>query len=196
MIHILEKDAEGWIIQCFHFEDDEPLPEGEQYSVVATPPSWSAPSPTSKLRMVGESPEWVETASIDNLRATAILEVDRAADATRLRVVGDAARIKEHEDARLAAEQYRAADYTGEVPKPVADWAAAKWRDEWTALQAADDILAAAARDSTAIRAIRALRLDAKEAVRAAATGQAMAETVATLRVSLAAVVLALPSSQ
>lgn len=129
----------------------------------------------------------VATISLPDHKARSILDVDRFADAARLKVVGDAARIKEYERAQSGAEQYRDAGYTGPVPPGVASWARAKRRDEWTARQAADDILAASARWYAALDGIRDLRLDAKESIRFAETIQEVEAIASTFRTTLTA---------
>lgn len=134
-----------------------------------------------------DAPGWVDPRPLADIQAEAIAAIDAFADACRIAVVGDAARIKEYERAQLGAEQYRAAGYTGTVPPPVASWAHAKRREGWTPKQAADDILAASARWYVALDGIRAMRLDAKETIRAAATSEEVATTVATFRATLTA---------
>lgn len=172
-------------------EMDGPEPQqqsGVTFHKLLAPIDWSAcPSISHVLKWNSGAPEWVDTETVAEKQARAIVEVDAFADAARLAVVGDAARIKEYEDAQLGAEQYRDAGYTGPVPPAVASWAYAKRREEWTAQQAAEDILAASARWYAALRGIRAMRLDAKETIRAAATGQEVAATAATFRTTLTA---------
>ena len=145
------------------------------------------PTKTCRLKWVDGQRTWVEEGSLSTLQADAIAGIDAFADACRMAVVGDAARIKEYERAQLGAEQYRDAGYTGTVPPPVDSWAHAKRREGWTPKQAAEDILAASTRWYAALDGIRAMRLDAKETIRAAATGQEVATTVATFRATLTA---------
>lgn len=89
--------------------------------------------------------------------------IDTAADASRRAVAGDPLRAVEYDRARLAAEQFAAADYQGEVPAMVAAWAI----NGRTAQQAADDILLEAASYTSALELLRTTRLAAKEQVRA-----------------------------
>lgn len=89
-------------------------------------------------------------------------EVDTAADAARRAVAGDPLRAVEYDRARLAAEQFAAANYQGDVPAMVAAWAI----NGRTPQQAADSILAEAAAYTNALELLRTIRLAAKEQVR------------------------------
>lgn len=89
--------------------------------------------------------------------------IDTAADTARARVAGDPLRAVEYDRARIAAEQFAAAGYQGDVPPMVAAWAI----NGRTAQQAADDILHEAAQYTAALIALRETRLAAKEQVRA-----------------------------
>lgn len=88
--------------------------------------------------------------------------IDTAADAARRAVAGDPLRAVEYDRARLAAEQFAAAGYQGEVPAMVAAWAI----NGRTAQQAADSILAEAAAYTHALELLRTTRLAAKEQIR------------------------------
>lgn len=88
--------------------------------------------------------------------------IDNAADAARAHVAGDPLRAVEYDRARIAAEQFAAAGYQGDVPPMVAAWAI----NGRTAQQAADDILHEAAQYTAALIALRETRLAAKEQVR------------------------------
>lgn len=88
--------------------------------------------------------------------------IDTAADAARRAVAGDPLRAVEYDRARLAAEQFAAAGYEGEVPAMVAAWAI----NGRTPQQAADSILAEAAAYTNALELLRTTRLAAKEQVR------------------------------
>jgi hypothetical protein len=145
------------------------------------------PSVSHVLKWNSGAMDWVDSETLPEKQAHAIAEVDSFADASRLAVVGDAARIKEYERAQAGAEAYRDAGYTGAVPAAVASWAYAKRRAEWTAQQAAEDILAASTRWYAALDGIRAMRLDAKETIRAATTGEEVVATAATFRATLTA---------
>lgn len=145
------------------------------------------PSATSEIQQLGDVLVWVETATLEQAQIEAISSIDAFADAARLAVVGDAARIKEYERAQAGAEAYRDAGFTGEVPPAVASWAYAKRRSEWTAQQAAEDILAASSRWYAALDEIRALRLDAKECTRFAETNEEVVAIAATFRATLTA---------
>lgn len=103
--------------------------------------------------------EPAEPITLENLCAA----VDTAADAARRAVAGDPLRAVEYDRARLAAEQFAAADYQGEVPAMVAAWAI----NGRTPQQAADSILNEAAAYTNALERLRTARLAAKEQIRA-----------------------------
>ncbi|MFE2006429.1 hypothetical protein ACFW6U_13640 [Pseudomonas guariconensis] len=88
--------------------------------------------------------------------------IDTAADSARRAVAGDPLRAVEYDRARVAAEAFAAADYQGEVPAMVAAWAI----NGRTPQQAADNILAEAARYTAALELLRTTRLAAKEKLR------------------------------
>ena len=98
-----------------------------------------------------------------------LASIDADTDAIYQAAIGN--RGPEYTEAEAAANAYKDAGYTGDVPSAVQSWATAK---NWTAQQAADDILAAAAQLNTAKLAIRAERLLRKEQVRAAADASAV----------------------
>lgn len=98
-------------------------------------------------------------------------EIDKASDALRLSIVGDPLRVEEYRIAREEATAFVAANYSGTVPSSVQSWATAK---SWTPKQAADDIMHTAQLWSSALYAIRTIRLVGKEAVRNAADAAAV----------------------
>lgn len=112
-----------------------------------------------------------------------LLSIDNAADSARQRIVGDAVRVVEYQVAEADATAYKTAGYTGAVPASVGVWAQAKG---WTAQQAADDILAAAASWQQALIGLRQARLMGKEAVRQAtdisAASDAAAQAVSQIK--------------
>lgn len=81
----------------------------------------------------------------------------------------------EYAQAKTDADAFKAAAYLGAVPSSVSSWATAKG---WTAMQACDDILTAAANWVGAQAAIRSNRLARSEAAKACAT-QEQLDTVA-----------------
>lgn len=112
-----------------------------------------------------------------------VAKVDQQADAARAKVVGDPVRVKEYEIAQSQAEVFKGSGYTMDpVPQYIKSWAEAK---EWTAQQACDDILAAAALWMGALGAIRDLRLKAKESIRGAASSSAAQATFDTFSSTL-----------
>lgn len=139
---------------------------------------------------------WVLDAELQalNLRAlgdSLCISVDNAADRARAQVAGDPLRAVEYDRARIAAEQYAAAGYQGEVPAMVAAWAI----NGRTPQQAADSILAEAAKYTSALELLRTTRLAAKELIRIAmAAGnieQAQdiaAETIASIEAAVAGI--------
>ncbi|MEZ0190757.1 phage tail protein [Ralstonia solanacearum] len=94
-------------------------------------------------------------------------QLDAAADAVRLAVVGDPLRAVEYQRASDEALAYRAAGYSGGVPPSVQSAVDAKGE---TAQQAADAILTMHAAWNAALYDIRTLRLKGKEAIRSAAS--------------------------
>ena len=119
------------------------------------------------------------TASI----AAQVARIDADVDAIYAAVVGN--RSDEYNDANADATAYKAAGYSGAVPAGVQSWADAK---QWTPTQAADDILAAAARLTALRDMIRAQRLAKKEQARAATDAAGVAAASAAWAASLAAI--------
>lgn len=105
--------------------------------------------------------------SASERRATGRARIDRAAGDARLRFISPGALLDaEYLQAERDAQAYADAGYPAEVPASVQAWADAAGL---TAQQAADDILATAAQWRTVLDQIRALRLQGKAAVTAAA---------------------------
>jgi hypothetical protein len=111
--------------------------------------------------------------SLGQVRAMLLDRIDRTADAARLAVAGDPLRAAEYQIAQAEAKTFAAAGYAGDVPMSVKSWAEAK---QWTAKQAAENIIAEAAAWNGALYAIRDVRLKAKEQVRNALTAEAAEE--------------------
>lgn len=114
--------------------------------------------------------QWVPPTPVLPTREELAAEIDKASDALRLSIVGDPLRVEEYRIAREEATAFVAANYSGTVPSSVQSWATAK---NWTPKQAADDIMHTAQLWSSALYAIRAIRLTGKEAVRNAADATA-----------------------
>lgn len=186
-------DDQGVIVMGFQKYVPEvgpppPMPLPENCTCAEVPEPFVRPESSTQIsKLSGGEVVLEETATMAEMQARAIASIDEVADAARLAVVGDAARIKEYERAQAGAETYRDAGFTGPVPPGVASWAYAKRRANWTARQAAEDILASSARWYAALDGIRALRLDAKETIRAAVTNEEVTATAATFRVTLTA---------
>ncbi|QOK96358.1 phage tail protein [Ralstonia pseudosolanacearum] len=123
--------------------------------------------------------KWVEDAQLKAallvaLRQRLCDQLDAAADAVRLAVVGDPLRVVEYQRAADEAQAYQAAGYAGDAPPSVQSAADAKGS---TAREAADDILAMHAAWNAALYGIRALRLAGKERIRSAASEEATRTT-------------------
>ena len=123
------------------------------------------PRPSADYRWTGSA--WaldaeLQAANLLALQSNLCTQIDTAADAARRAVAGDPLRAVEYDRARLAAEQFAAAGYQGEVPAMVAAWAI----NGRTPQQAADSILAEAAAYTNALELLRTTRLAAKEQVR------------------------------
>lgn len=138
--------------------------------------------------------EWEDHAVLDDEKAAAIDAIDAAGEALRLAVISKMTQTSEYVRAEQHAREYRAAGYPdGEdayVPPGVASWAMAKWRQAWTARQAADDILATADRWYALLDEIRALRLANKEDARHATTAGEVAAIVADMQADMRSLAL------
>lgn len=162
--------------------DGAAMPNDEfTYYRIDAPIDWSAqPTSTSVLMWYGGAAAWVETAPIEQHRATAIDAIDAAGEALRLAVINRMpTQTEEYRQALTQAQAWQAAGYpeTEESPAPVdvTSWAMARWRDGWTARQAADDILATAAAWAAILSKIRLLRLLNKQDVLHASTPEEVA---------------------
>jgi hypothetical protein len=137
--------------------DAKPIDDDRFQSVIANPtPGKIRSHDADGLPILIDPPPYIPTA--DEL----CQRIDTAADAARRAVAGDPLRAVEYDRARLAAEQFAAAGYQGEVPAMVAAWAI----NGRTPQQAADSILAEAAAYTNALELLRTTRLAAKEQVR------------------------------
>lgn len=137
-------------------------------------------------------PSWLEICEVPTFSAIELcLGIDTAADAARSKVAGDPLRAMEYDRARVAAEQFAAADYHGAVPAMVAAWAI----NGRTPQQAADSILTEAAAYTNALELLRTTRLAAKEQIRTLmANGNVeqaqdiAAETIAAIEAAVAGI--------
>ena len=93
-----------------------------------------------------------------------ITNIDIEADIIREFVVGNPVRVFEYQWAESEATAFKSGGYAGTAPVSVSSWATAKG---WTAQQACDDILTAAASFRSVMAAIRNTRLVGKENIRA-----------------------------
>ncbi|MFY1021510.1 hypothetical protein [Ectopseudomonas khazarica] len=142
--------------------------EAQQHDALGALPEdlTTEPRPSADHRWSGSA--WAFDAELQAANQQALLaslcqSIDTAADLARRAVAGDPLRAVEYDRARLAAEQFAAADYQGEVPAMVAAWAI----NGRTPQQAADSILAEAAAYTHALELLRTTRLAAKEQIRA-----------------------------
>lgn len=117
--------------------------------------------------------------------AEGLADIDAAADAAYTRIAGSAGRVAEYERAFAEASAYKDSGYAGAAGQAVVSWAQAK---NWTNQQATDDIIAAKAVFDGALYGIRSIRLNGKEAVRAAATAEAKDAAAAAVVSQLKAV--------
>lgn len=182
-------------------EDDGSLfvPEVEGCAVMLDGPiNWRGPTPTSVLyweREIGlHWQEGATDADLPAIREQAINAIDAAGEALRLAVISRMTQTPEYVRAEQHAREYRAAGYPeGEdayVPPGVASWAMAKWRQAWTARQAADDILATADSWYEILDTIRDLRLANKEDARYAETAGEVAAIVADMQADMRSLAL------
>ncbi|QEL57051.1 hypothetical protein [Chromobacterium paludis] len=95
------------------------------------------------------------------------IRLDASADAASQPYAGSELRALEYQRAAAEAQAYKDAGYKGDAPAGVRAWADAKGL---SGKDAADGILAKAMAADQALAAIRAIRLKGKEAVRAAAS--------------------------
>lgn len=116
----------------------------------------------------------------------AAAQIDQAADAARLAVVGDSLRAIEHEQAAVEAKAFAAGGYIGDMPPSVQCWADAA---ELEPKAAADSIIVEAEEWQAAMYAIRSARLKGKQRVLKAASHDAAEvladEAMATIRASI-----------
>lgn len=111
------------------------------------------------------TPDPWETLSECQARILNAIDID--SDSLRIFFAYDALRAIEYQLAYTESTQFKAANYTGAVPKTVKSWAEAK---NWTSQQACDDIIATGNNWYGLLYLIRDIRLKAKEAVRRAST--------------------------
>lgn len=188
--HFAEVDADGLVLQVLTVDDDsEPQAahDGAQIFPLAEPIDWAAqPTETSAVMWNDGAPAWVEMSQLAALVDRAISAIDSAADAARSDVISRQTNTLEYQRVEMQARSFRTAGYPDtDVPSGVASWASAKYRDGWTARQAADDIIATADAWYGLLDGIRDLRLHAKEDVRHAADGGEIAARVAVFKTDL-----------
>jgi len=149
---------------------------------------------TEAAYLVDGTVAWVDETPIEQHRAGGIDAIDAAGETLRMAIISKLTQTPEYERAEQHAREYRAAGYLegddAYVPPGVASWAMAKWREAWTARQAADDILATADRWYALLDEIRALRLANKEDVRHAETAGEIAAIVADMQTDMQALAL------
>ncbi|EPA95446.1 hypothetical protein [Pseudomonas sp. G5(2012)] len=118
--------------------------------------------------------------------SVAAKQIDEAADAARVAVIGGSLRALEYERAAAEARAFAAAGYVGDMPPSVQAWADAA---ELEPQAAADSIIAEADAWQAALYAIRAARLKGKQRVLKAVShdaAEALAdEAMAAIRASI-----------
>jgi hypothetical protein len=121
--------------------------------------------------------------------SVAAKQIDEAADAARVAVIGGSLRALEYERAAVEARIFAAAGYAGAMPPSVQAWADAA---ELEPQAAADSIITEADAWQAALYAIRAARLKGKQRVLKATShdaAEALADTaIADIRASIAGV--------
>lgn len=126
------------------------------------------------------------TTTLADIQSGLCISVDAEADTVYESIGGPSwGRGAEYQQAQTEATAFKAAGYAGTVPATVQCWATAK---NWTAQQAADDILATAAQWIGALQAIRSARLLGKASVTAAADETSARSAAATAIANLQAI--------
>ncbi len=165
-----------------------PPADTDEYTYVRwdQPVRLAANTSTEVHKWVNGAPIWIETAPLEVVAARAIDQIDSAADAARIAVIAKQTNTPEYQRAEAQARAFKAAGYpVDDVPRNVAGWVAAKWRDEMTAQEAADDIIATADRWYQLLDDIRDMRLAAKEDVRHATDSAEVAALARRLEAGL-----------
>jgi hypothetical protein len=211
MQYLKVEEGSDWIVGAAGRPDPGPQPEPESFVGPIEPlqqpdegfylVAWQGtlnlsdpPSSTSRLKWDGQEPVWVETAPLADIIARVRDDIDARGEVLRLAVVSRRTlKADEYAQAEMQARAWRAAEYAGDPPEDVASWADARHREEMTAVQAAENILAQADMYRSILSGIRRLRLrhmeDARHAAtpeEAAACGQAFAAELATLAAGIA----------
>lgn len=165
MSKFINFDADGNLIGRYVSEVHANIPES---AVQVTNDQWVATLDTTngawklvdgKITQVVPTPPVIVPPTCAELCG----QIDSAADAARMAVVVDPVRAIEYDRARIAAEEFRDADYPADnVPPMVAAWAI----DGRSPRDAALNILAEAAAYTTALEFLRTLRLSAKQEVK------------------------------
>lgn len=184
---------DGYVVQStVRMEEEEgpprPSPLAGDWRLLPEQPAWGA-VPGGRLKWIGfgVAPEW-EAPALAGLQEAAINAIDAAGESLRLAVINRMpTQTEEYRQALAQAQAWRAAGYPeaedSPAPADVASWAMARWRDGWTARQAADDILSTASAWTAILSKIRLLRLLNKQDVLHATTP----EEVAAIRADMAA---------
>lgn len=168
-------------ITGFYDSIDSP-PPADAVTIQLTDAQWQACIATPGYTVVNGALVAPAPPTLEVVQATLCSTVDAAADAVYLAIGGPTpGRLAEYQQANTDANAFKAAGYAGAVPDTVSCWAQAN--AGWTNQQAADDIIATAAKWTAALQAIRSARLLGKAAINAAAN-QADAETAATTAIA------------
>ncbi|ARU25317.1 phage tail protein [Ralstonia pseudosolanacearum] len=167
----VEADWRG--VSLFSTADGAPVSVAEIGTTPADVTSTETARPSSAH--VWKAGAWTEDAQLKaallvGLRQRLCDQLDAAADAVRLAVVGDPLRVVEYQRAAEEALAYQAAGYAGDVPLAVKSAADATGS---TARAAADEILVMHAAWNKVMYDIRARRLAGKEDIRKAVSESA-----------------------
>lgn len=104
-----------------------------------------------------------------NAKAKALVKINTDDNAIYEKAVGN--KLSEYQQAEIDALAFKVGGYIADpIPKSIKSWQDARWRLNWTAQDAADDIILQATKWRMASDVIREKRLKAKEDGKAALT--------------------------
>lgn len=137
--------------------------------------AWNAPTSTSRPTWPAGATAivWVDDTALAVAIAAARDAIDAAAETVRQAAVAKRTlKADEYAQAETQARAWRASAYVGDAPVDVQAWADARYRDNMTARQAADDIIAQGDAYRSLLSGVRAARLKEMENARYATTPQ------------------------
>lgn len=176
----------GRVRACLGYEQPEtgppqPLWEGQaegQVIQLTGPIDWASTSETAVLHWIDGGFAWVETATLDDLKAAAIARTYPDVDKVHFDAVGN--RATEYQEAERAARAFADAGYEGEAEDEVHGFAlnnptGQAQTDRW----AADRIISQADAFRTAQRMMRSVRFQRQAEMRSATTPEELNAIVA-----------------